>query len=58
MLSGYDVEIWEIHHRYKKDSPSGTSLMLGKAAAKGMNTQFKMNQYVKGNQKVGRTVKV
>ncbi|QGR02638.1 4-hydroxy-tetrahydrodipicolinate reductase [Ehrlichia ruminantium] len=50
MLSGYDIEIWEIHHRYKKDAPSGTSLMLGKAAAKGMGAQFKMNQYIKGGQ--------
>ncbi|WP_078400114.1 4-hydroxy-tetrahydrodipicolinate reductase [Ehrlichia ruminantium] len=50
MLSGYDVEVWEIHHRYKKDSPSGTSLMLGKAASRGMNVQFKMNQYIKGGQ--------
>ncbi|HIH40291.1 MAG TPA: 4-hydroxy-tetrahydrodipicolinate reductase, partial [Halobacteria archaeon] len=24
-LNGYDVEILEIHHRYKKDSPSGTA---------------------------------
>lgn len=24
-LNGYDVEIVEIHHRYKKDSPSGTA---------------------------------
>lgn len=24
-LNGYDVEIAEIHHRYKKDSPSGTA---------------------------------
>nr|WP_230425585.1 4-hydroxy-tetrahydrodipicolinate reductase [Saccharobesus litoralis] len=28
-----DIEIWEAHHRFKKDAPSGTALMLGKAIA-------------------------
>ena len=28
---GYDVEIIEKHHRYKKDAPSGTALALRKA---------------------------
>lgn len=32
---GYDIEITEMHHRMKKDSPSGTALFLGEAAAKG-----------------------
>ena len=32
---GYDCEIVERHHRRKKDSPSGTALFLGEAAAKG-----------------------
>ncbi len=31
----YDVEITETHHRLKRDAPSGTALMLGRAAAKG-----------------------
>ncbi len=31
----YDIEINEMHHRYKKDAPSGTALMLGRAAASG-----------------------
>lgn len=31
----YDIEIAELHHRHKKDAPSGTSLMLGQAAATG-----------------------
>ncbi len=30
---GYDIEIVELHHRQKKDAPSGTALLLGKAAA-------------------------
>ena len=31
----FDIEILEMHHRNKADSPSGTALMLGEAAAKG-----------------------
>ncbi|OPZ76244.1 MAG: 4-hydroxy-tetrahydrodipicolinate reductase [Alphaproteobacteria bacterium ADurb.Bin438] len=33
--SSYDIEIVEMHHRNKVDSPSGTALILGKAAAEG-----------------------
>lgn len=33
----YDVEMMEIHHRRKKDSPSGTALMLGEAVARAKN---------------------
>jgi 4-hydroxy-tetrahydrodipicolinate reductase len=31
----FDVEIVEMHHRHKVDAPSGTALMLGRAAAEG-----------------------
>lgn len=31
----YDIEVVEMHHRHKVDSPSGTALMLGEAAAEG-----------------------
>ena len=31
----FDVEIVEMHHRHKVDAPSGTALLLGKAAAQG-----------------------
>ena len=30
---GYDVEIFEIHHRFKKDAPSGTAVRLGEIVA-------------------------
>jgi 4-hydroxy-tetrahydrodipicolinate reductase len=30
----YDVEIVELHHRLKKDAPSGTALMMGEQLAK------------------------
>jgi 4-hydroxy-tetrahydrodipicolinate reductase len=29
----YDVEIFEVHHRMKRDAPSGTALALGEAVA-------------------------
>ena len=29
----FDIEILEMHHRHKVDAPSGTALLLGKAAA-------------------------
>ena len=36
----YDVEVVEMHHRHKKDAPSGTALMLAKAAAAGRGANF------------------
>ena len=38
---GYDIEIVERHHRRKKDSPSGTALGLGEAAAAGSGWDLK-----------------
>jgi 4-hydroxy-tetrahydrodipicolinate reductase len=34
VLDGFDVEIIEEHHRYKKDAPSGTALRLAEAVAR------------------------
>ena len=34
-LAGYDVEVVEAHHKGKKDAPSGTALLLARAAAEG-----------------------
>ena len=34
-LEGFDIEIVEMHHRHKKDAPSGTALTLSESAAKG-----------------------
>lgn len=36
----YDIEVFEAHHRNKKDAPSGTALALGRAAAAGRNGDF------------------
>ena len=37
----WDIEIAETHHRNKADSPSGTALMLGEAAARGRGVALK-----------------
>lgn len=36
----FDIEIVEMHHRLKKDAPSGTALMLGEAAARGRGVKL------------------
>ena len=36
----YDIEIVEMHHRHKVDSPSGTALGLGHAAAEGRQIEL------------------
>ncbi len=33
-------KIFEVHHKHKKDYPSGTALMLGQGVAKGQNKEF------------------
>lgn len=36
----YDIEVFEAHHRNKKDAPSGTALALGAAAADGREVKL------------------
>ena len=36
----FDIEILEMHHGKKVDAPSGTALMLGRAAARGRNVDL------------------
>src|SRR5262249_19026721 len=36
----WDIEIVEMHHHHKVDAPSGTALMLGRAAAKGRGVEL------------------
>jgi 4-hydroxy-tetrahydrodipicolinate reductase len=38
--ASYDIEVFEAHHRNKKDSPSGTALALGAAAAAGRGVKL------------------
>jgi 4-hydroxy-tetrahydrodipicolinate reductase len=41
----FDVDVVEIHHRHKKDAPSGTSLALGQAIKKGKEGQNYADYY-------------
>lgn len=36
----YDIEVTEMHHKHKKDAPSGTALMLARAAHMGRKSAF------------------
>ena len=36
----YDIEVTEMHHKHKKDAPSGTALMLARAAYAGRKSSF------------------
>ncbi len=36
-LEDFDIEVVEMHHRHKKDAPSGTALTLAESAARGRN---------------------
>jgi len=38
---GYDVEILEIHHKKKRDAPSGTAVRLGEVAAEALGRDAK-----------------
>ncbi len=38
--TGWDIEIAELHHRDKRDAPSGTALLLGDAAARGRGVRL------------------
>ncbi|MEP7239740.1 MAG: 4-hydroxy-tetrahydrodipicolinate reductase, partial [Devosia sp.] len=42
-LPDYDVEVLEMHHNRKVDAPSGTALLLGRAAADGRDLPFDEN---------------
>ena len=40
LSDNYQSKIFELHHKHKKDYPSGTALMLGKGIAVGKNKDF------------------
>jgi 4-hydroxy-tetrahydrodipicolinate reductase len=42
----FDIEILEMHHNRKVDAPSGTALMLGRAAAQGRGIDLSQQQSV------------
>src|SRR5471032_1004517 len=41
--NSFDIEILEMHHNQKVDAPSGTALMLGRAAAAGRGIELDKN---------------
>ena len=46
----WDVEVLEMHHRLKRDAPSGTALTLGEAAARGRGTPLPREEARSGRQ--------
>jgi 4-hydroxy-tetrahydrodipicolinate reductase len=53
----YDIEVDEMHHNLKKDAPSGTALMLAKAAAKGRGVDFSKAKTHYGEGQLGERVR-
>ncbi len=49
----YDIEIVEMHHRHKIDAPSGTALLLGRAAAEGRGIDLAKNSVRAGDGHTG-----
>ena len=41
MLKGFDIEILEMHHRHKKDAPSGTAMSLAQSVASARGLDLK-----------------
>lgn len=53
---GYDVEIVELHHRHKKDAPSGTALSMASALAEALGRDLsKVARYGREGQMGART---
>jgi 4-hydroxy-tetrahydrodipicolinate reductase len=46
----FDIEILEMHHNQKIDAPSGTALLLGRAAAEGRGIDLKEHSAVDGHE--------
>lgn len=44
-IDDVDIEISEVHHKFKKDSPSGTAISIGEAIKKGRK-KFEQSVYV------------
>ena len=40
LSNNFLAKVYEVHHKHKKDYPSGTALMLGKGVADGRNKDF------------------
>lgn len=46
----WDIEVLEMHHRLKRDAPSGTALALGEAASRGRGTPLRRDEARSGRQ--------
>lgn len=54
VLDSYDVEVIEVHHRYKKDAPSGTALRVGELIAQARGKKLEeCARYSRGRGVVG-----
>jgi 4-hydroxy-tetrahydrodipicolinate reductase len=51
----WDVEILEMHHRHKKDAPSGTALLLGQAVADARGGEMQREEARSGRNLVRKT---
>ena len=51
--TGWDIEIVDMHHKHKVDAPSGTALMLGRAAAKGRGVSLEHVQCLSRQGQIG-----
>ncbi len=50
----YDAEVFERHHRLKKDAPSGTAITIGKKISEGRSTQYIQRDYsIQGQRRQG-----
>ena len=50
----YDAEVYERHHRLKKDAPSGTAITIGKKIAQGRRVEYIQRNYsIQGERKFG-----
>ncbi|HIC43383.1 MAG TPA: 4-hydroxy-tetrahydrodipicolinate reductase [Sulfurimonas sp.] len=57
VLEGFDIEVVEMHHKHKKDAPSGTALTLAESAAKGRNLDLDKVRVSGRNGNIGERTK-
>jgi len=57
VLEGFDIEVVEMHHKHKKDAPSGTALTLAESAAKGRDLDLDKVRVSGRNGNIGERTK-
>jgi len=57
VLEGFDIEVVEMHHKHKKDAPSGTALTLAESAAKGRDLDLNKVRVSGRNGNIGERTK-